>query len=64
MRITEILNIDDTVREMLIRQKSSDEIKKYAIEKNGMTTLWEDIMQKASSGLTTIEEVFRVTSSD
>ena len=59
--ITEILDVDDTVKEMLIKNKSSDEIKKYAIEHKGMVTLWDDIIQKFLDGETTIEEIFRVT---
>ncbi|MDZ4241928.1 MAG: GspE/PulE family protein, partial [Candidatus Omnitrophota bacterium] len=62
--VTEVLEIDDTVREMLIRGKSSDEIKKYAREKKGMVLLFDDIMQKFVAGQTTLEEVLRVTTQD
>ena len=64
MGVTEILAIDDEVREMLIKGASSDDIKKYAIEKQHMATLWEDAMRKFSDGLTTVEEVLRITSND
>lgn len=62
--ITEILEIDDVVREMLIKGKSSDEIKLYARNKKGMKVLWDDAVQKFLSGQTTLEEVLRVTSND
>ena len=62
--VTEVLDIDDTIREMLIRGCSSDEIKEYALKDNGMISLWEDIMQKFVNGETTLEEVYRVTSND
>ena len=62
--ITEILEINDTVREMLIRGKSSDEIKDYAKKEKGMLLLWDDAMQKFLSGQTTLEEVLRVTSNE
>ena len=42
--ITEVLEVDDAIREMLILGKSSDHIKTYAQEKKGMTLLWDDIM--------------------
>ena len=62
--ITEILEIDDVVRDMLIKGKASDEIKQYAREKKGMLLLWDDAMQKFLSGQTTLEEVLRVTSNE
>jgi len=62
--VTEVLQIDDTVREMLMRGKSSDEIKKYARDEQGMLLLFDDAMQKCLRGETTIAEVLRVTSSE
>ena len=62
--ITEVLEIDDTVRDMLLSGKSSGDIKKYSRDKKGMETLWEDAMEKCVSGLTTLEEVLRVTTSE
>jgi len=62
--ITEVLEIDDMVRDMLLNGKSSGDIKKYAQDKKGMETLWEDAMEKCVAGLTTLEEVLRVTTSE
>lgn len=64
MGITEVLEIDDMVREMLLGAKTSDDIKKYARQKKGMATLWEDAMEKCAAGLTTLEEVLRITTND
>lgn len=64
LAITEILEIDDEVRNMLMLNKSSDDIKEYARQKKGMVTLWEDALQKCEAGVTTLEEVMRVTAGD
>jgi type IV pilus assembly protein PilB len=64
MSITEVLDIDDNVRNMLLSGKSSDEIKEYARKEKGMDTLWEDAMLKCLAGQTTLEEVLRVTSQE
>ena len=56
--------IDDKIREMIIKRVSIDEIKDYAIKQKGMKTLWDDAVIKFSSGLTSLEEVLRVTSEE
>ncbi len=62
--ITEILLIDDEIREMLIKGRSSDEIKEFARKNKGMLTLWEDAMQRLEQGETTIPEALRVASGE
>jgi len=62
--ITEILDVSDTIRERLLQGKSSDEIKKFAREEEGMETLFEDAMFKCIDGVITMEEVLRVTTSE
>ncbi|MCC6934121.1 MAG: Flp pilus assembly complex ATPase component TadA [Candidatus Yanofskybacteria bacterium] len=59
MGIYEILEMNDFIREAVMRHADAGEIKKIAI-KNGMTTLLEDGFRKAVAGLTTIEEILRV----
>jgi general secretion pathway protein E len=59
MGIYEILEMNDFIREALMRRADAGEIKKIAI-KNGMTTLLEDGFKKAIEGRTTIEEILRV----
>ena len=63
MGTLEVLLIDDAIRDLIIKGKSSDEIKKYAVA-NGMKTLRENAFKKALSGLTTIEEVLRITTEE
>ena len=60
MGILEVLMIDDTIRDMIIKRVSQNEIKNYAIKNNGMLTLWDDAVKKFLMGLTTIEEVMRI----
>lgn len=60
--VTEILVMDDRIREMLIEGKSSDDIKRYACEVQGMKTLWDDAVERLAQGQTTVEEVFRIAS--
>ncbi|MCP4670810.1 MAG: secretion system protein E, partial [Desulfobacula sp.] len=43
----------------ILNQKSSYEIRKISIETSGLLTLLEDAIHKASSGITTIQEIFR-----
>jgi len=64
MGLTEILDVDDEVQNLLLQGKSSDEIKEYARAEQGMMTLWEDAIEKCLAGWTTLEEVIRVTSDD
>ncbi len=62
--IYELLAVDEEVREMVIRRQSADAIRKYASEKKGMQALRRDGISKALEGITTIEEVLRVTTTD
>jgi len=61
--ILETLAVDDKVREMIIDNVSIDEIRNYAVSK-GMKTLREDAMEKHKQGITTMEEVVRVTTEE
>ncbi len=58
--IAEVLVADEEIRAAILRKASANEIKNIAI-KNGMTTMLSDGFKKAVLGLTTIEEVLRVT---
>ena len=58
--ISELLELSDEIREMLIEKRSSAEIKRPA-RQTGMKTLRESAVQKAFSGQTTLEEINRVT---
>jgi general secretion pathway protein E len=58
--IYELLLIDSELTSMIIRQSPAGVIKEYAVSR-GMRTLREDGLAKAAAGITTIEEVLRVT---
>jgi type II secretory ATPase GspE/PulE/Tfp pilus assembly ATPase PilB-like protein len=59
--ILEAIMINDAIREMIMKRKSIDEIKLYAAAKCGMKTLRDDAFLKVKQGLTTLDEVMRVT---
>lgn len=58
--IYELLVIDNDIRKMIMDHSDANLIKETAV-KNGMITLRQDGIQKAIAGLTTIEEVLRVS---
>ena len=58
--INEVLVADEKIREAILRKASAGEIRNLAIAA-GMTTMLEDGFQKIEKGLTTFEEVLRVT---
>jgi len=64
MGVLEALMVDDIIREMVVKGSSSDEVKNFAVKERGMTTLWDDAVKKFKLGLTTLEEVLRITSED
>lgn len=59
--IFEVLVMDDEIRRMIAANTPAGELKRYAVEKQGMTTMLEDGISKVESGITTMEEVLRVT---
>jgi general secretion pathway protein E len=61
--IYELLLIDSELCSLIIKQSPAGVIKEYAISR-GMKTLREDGLAKAAAGITTIEEVLRVTQED
>jgi general secretion pathway protein E len=61
--IFEILLVDDDIRALTLSGTDSTTIKKKAIE-HGMTTLRMDGAEKVLRGLTSIDEVMRVTEED
>jgi len=61
--IHEILEVTDPIRELIVDKAPSTKIKEVA-RKNGMITLRESALRKLMNGITTVEEVIRVTGSD
>lgn len=57
--IFEILEINETLRRMIVQRVALQDIMAEGL-KNGMTPLMKDGLNKASGGLTSIEEVLRV----
>jgi type II secretory ATPase GspE/PulE/Tfp pilus assembly ATPase PilB-like protein len=58
--IYEVLEMDESIGKLVTSNASSDEIERKARE-NGMRTMGEDGFIKAAQGITSIEEVMRVT---
>jgi type IV pilus assembly protein PilB len=58
--IGEILELSDEIKEMILDKKPTSEIKKRAIE-GGMTTIRRDGLMKVNAGITSLEELNRVT---
>ena len=60
--IYELLVIDDEIRKLILAHASTQEIRERAIQL-GMTTLRQDGWRKVLEGVTTVEEIIRVTHS-
>jgi general secretion pathway protein E len=58
--IVELLVMSDSIRGMVMRHVTSGEVRQQAIAE-GMQTMYENGLSKAVAGMTTIEEVLRVT---
>ena len=58
--IIELLVMSDSIRSMVMRHVTSGEVRQQAIAE-GMQTMYENGLSKAVAGVTTIEEVLRVT---
>jgi type II secretory ATPase GspE/PulE/Tfp pilus assembly ATPase PilB-like protein len=59
--IYEIILIDEAIKDLVLKKTPSSQIKKSAVSR-GMRTLRQDGWQKTISGITTPEEVMKVTS--
>ena len=58
--IYEILENNEELSSLIIKRATTNEINNHAI-KNGMLSIVEDGFIKAKNGITTIEEILRVT---
>ncbi len=54
--IFEVMEVDEEIKNLIVKKESSDIIKRKAIEK-GMTTMVDDGVSKALKGITTLEEI-------
>jgi type IV pilus assembly protein PilB len=60
--IYELLSVDDSLRDVVARNPNVAELRRLCMER-GMVTLRTDGLRKAARGLTSVEEVLRVTES-
>ena len=58
--ITEILDLTDPIKEMILSRKPASEIQKMALA-SGMKTLRQNGLEKVFSGITTLKELNRIT---
>ena len=61
--IYEVIELTKTLREMVSNKAETDELYDQAL-KEGMTTMFDDGVEKITKGLTTIEEILRVTKTE
>jgi type II secretory ATPase GspE/PulE/Tfp pilus assembly ATPase PilB-like protein len=60
--IFELLSLTPELKEMILQKRSNAELK--ATAQKGMMTMHQDALQKAAEGMTSIEEILRVSSGD
>ena len=58
--VFEVLNVDKTIQEMIVRRASSKEIVEYAGQASHQTTLKEDAVRTALEGITSLEDLLSV----
>ncbi len=58
--VFEVLEVSEKIREAITEQKDASIIHQIAVEE-GMTTIFEDGLDKIKKGITTLEEILRVT---
>jgi type II secretory ATPase GspE/PulE/Tfp pilus assembly ATPase PilB-like protein len=61
--IIEVLPISEAIRRLIIKRSSAAVIKAQAVNE-GMRTLRRVGIEKAREGITSLEEVFRITAED
>ena len=59
LALHEVLLVDEEIQRLAVEHRPSDEIKAAALEA-GMTTLWQDGIEKVATGVTSLEEIMRV----
>lgn len=61
--IYELFGIDEDARSLILRRATTRDIRQHAIQR-GMSTLRMDGWKRALEGVTTVEEILRVTQED
>lgn len=62
--LLEALKVDDHIKAMVINEVPLEQIKEWAIKEGRLITLRSDGLTKAFAGVTSIEEIYRVTARD
>jgi type II secretory ATPase GspE/PulE/Tfp pilus assembly ATPase PilB-like protein len=57
--IFEVLDASPEITDLILKKESAEMVKSVALQQ-GMITMFEDGLEKAESGITSIDEVFRV----
>lgn len=60
--IFELLAVGSEIRELILHRRSNAELK--AVAQRTMTSMHQDALEKAAAGITTLEEILRVSSGD
>jgi type II secretory ATPase GspE/PulE/Tfp pilus assembly ATPase PilB-like protein len=60
--IFELLSLTPELKEMILQKRSNAELKSTA--QKSMMTMHQDALQKAAAGITSLEEILRVSSGD
>lgn len=59
--VFEVLEVTNSIRKLIVQKADADEILAQAVKEYDMTTMLDDGLKKVIEGVTTIEEVLRVT---
>jgi type IV pilus assembly protein PilB len=60
LAVNEVMPVTEEIERLAVRRASASEVTAVAVAE-GMTTLREDGLRKCAAGVTTVEEIFRVT---
>jgi general secretion pathway protein E len=63
MPVTELLAVTEPFREAVLKKMQTSALEQIAIQQ-GMRTLWQNGLQRAVTGQTTLEEIIRVVAVD
>ena len=58
--IIELLQLDEGIKKLILQHADSGALQRYAVQ-HGMQTMYQDGLSKVLNGVTTIEEITRVT---
>jgi type IV pilus assembly protein PilB len=57
----EFLTVDDSLRHLILERTGSAALREHALKSGRFVSLWQDGIHKMREGLTTPEEIMRVT---